>query len=84
LTVPEHACILKLGTSRNREDIHLTPQQVATMLGVCRGTLRNWDKAGTGPPLRRLAGGRVIRYPGCCLRAWLARPAEHLHSSGSR
>ncbi len=55
---------------------YLTPHQVADMLGVCRNTLRNWDKAGTGPPLRRLAGGRVIRYVEHELRAWLERPVD--------
>jgi predicted DNA-binding transcriptional regulator AlpA len=53
----------------------LTPQQVADHLGVCRATLRNWEKRGVGPPMRRLAGGRVIRYAEHDLVAWLARPA---------
>ncbi len=57
-------------------DRFLTPAAVAALLGVHRNTLRAWEKRGDGPPLRRLAGGRVIRYVEHELRAWLERPAQ--------
>lgn len=48
----------------------LAPKAVSRMLGVTELTLRNWRKAGSGPPWIKL-NGYMIRYDSADLEAWI-------------
>lgn len=48
---------------------HLTPEEVATRLGVSRRTLSRWHALRVGPP--RVSVGRTILYRQKSVDAWL-------------
>ena len=50
-----------------------TEREIAPRLKVTRQTLRNWRKAGIGPPFTKI--GRNVRYPHRLFVAWLQRQA---------
>jgi excisionase family DNA binding protein len=53
---------------------YLTEAELAELLKVSVKTVRNWRKAGTGPPALRL--GRGIRYRRRDVEAWASDQAE--------
>ena len=59
-------------------DRHLSPPEVAELLGVKLKTLANWrcDPKGPGPRFRRI--GNRIQYPSALFDAWLE---ANLHTS---
>lgn len=50
----------------------LSRKQAAQLLGVCPRTLRNWERAGKGPPVVR-EGKRFVRYSASWIEEWFAR-----------
>ncbi len=47
----------------------LTEQEVASLTGISKPTLRRWRRLGSGPPFLRLGG--LVRYDPAELRRWL-------------
>lgn len=51
----------------------ISPEEVATLLGVPPGTLKQWRYKGTGP--RSLRVGRHVRYRPTDVEDWIDRQA---------
>lgn len=66
-------------TSGENRPTLLTPEEVATLLGLQPETLANWRWRGTGPPYANL-GGRRVRYRLEDVERWIA---EQVRSGGS-
>jgi len=49
----------------------VSEKQLATRLGIARGTLRKWRHYGRGPTFVRMGGS--IRYAESAIRTWLAQ-----------
>lgn len=54
----------------------MTPQELADILRVPRGTLANWRSKDQGPPFIKL--GRHVRYPWECVTEWINSQEVHL------
>jgi predicted DNA-binding transcriptional regulator AlpA len=60
----------------NPENALLTPDGVASLLGVHRVTLAGWRVSGRGPRYLKLAGGHCVRYRQADVEAWLEQQAR--------
>jgi hypothetical protein len=56
--------------------IVVSERVAAEAIGCHPDTLRNWRRAGIGPPWIRM-GPRAIRYPVKDLRAWIREMAQN-------
>jgi hypothetical protein len=63
---------MKSPSSVTGGDILLTPNQVATRLGVATGLLRTWRLEGSTGPRALVLSPRVVRYHAADVDAWLA------------
>lgn len=52
-----------------REERLLTTREVARVLAVSIGTVKNLRRSGEGPPVVKI--GRAVRYPAGGLLAWI-------------
>ena len=51
-------------------ELHLTPQELGTRIGVSVETLWRWRKSGEGPPFVRYTKRGRILYPVSKVEAW--------------
>lgn len=58
-----------MNTANDHPDGLLSPDDVATILGVPKATLYRWRTGRVGPPAARI--GRHLRYPQDALRDWI-------------